>query len=82
MFEPVAVPVILLPVTVPLAATLVGVIAPNPIDILGVVVGVATEAVTPLEPVAETDVTDPAPGNAAQDVFAPSVISTSPACVA
>jgi hypothetical protein len=55
--SPVFVPDRLLPVTVPLAATLVGVIAPRVRDIAGVVVGFATLPDTPLAVVTETLVT-------------------------
>ncbi len=58
---PVLVPLRLEPVTVPVAATLVGVIAPSVRVIAGVVVGVATVPLTPLAVVTETDVTEPPP---------------------
>ena len=60
VWSPVFVPLELLPVTVPVAATELGVIAPNPIVNAGVVVAVAQVAVTPLFATAvETEVTVP-----------------------
>ena len=50
------------PVTVPVAATDVGVIAPSVRVIAGVVVGVATTPLTPLAGVTETEVTVPVVG--------------------
>jgi hypothetical protein len=58
---PECVPDRLEPVTVPLAATLDGVIAPSANVIAGVVVAVATLPDTPLAVVTETLVTDPLP---------------------
>ena len=47
------------PVTVPVATTLVGVIAPNDNVIAGVVVELATTPLKPLAVITDTDVTDP-----------------------
>ena len=56
---PVCVPVRLVPVTVPVEATEVGVIAPRPKEMAGVVVEVPTEAVMPSAAVTDTLVTVP-----------------------
>ena len=66
VWSPVLVPDKLDPEMVPLAATDVGVIAPSVRVIAGVVVAVATEPLTPLAVVTETDVTVPLalPGDA------------------
>jgi hypothetical protein len=56
---PVCVPLRLVPVTVPVEATEVGVIAPRPSEMAGVVVDVATEAVMPSAAVIVTLVTVP-----------------------
>jgi hypothetical protein len=61
VWSPVLVPLRLLPVTVPDAATLVGVIAPRVREIAGVVVAVATEPLTPFAVVTDTLVTVPLP---------------------
>jgi hypothetical protein len=59
VFVPEVVPEMLVPVTVPVEATEVGVIAPRPNEMAGVVVEVATEAVTPSAAVTVTLVTVP-----------------------
>jgi hypothetical protein len=59
VFVPEDVPVKLVPVTLPVAATEDGVMAPRPNEMPGVVVDVATEAVMPLEGVTVTLVTVP-----------------------
>ena len=59
--SPVLVPLRLLPVTVPVAATLVGVMSPRPnASVPEAVIG-PPETVMPLLPVADTDVTVPVP---------------------
>jgi hypothetical protein len=64
VWSPVLVPLILVPVTVPVAATELGVIAPSDSVIAGVVVEVATLPLTPLAVTTETELTvpDPLPG--------------------
>lgn len=59
--SPVLVPLRFDPVTVPEAATLDGAMAPSVSVMAGVVVAVATEPLTPLAVVTETDVTVPDP---------------------
>src|ERR1051325_2503119 len=59
-WSPVLVPDRLEPVTIPVAATLDGVIAPRVSEIAGVVVGFVTIPLTPLAVVTETEVTVPA----------------------
>jgi hypothetical protein len=66
---PVFVPLRFEPVTEPVAATLVGVIAPSVRLIAGVVVGVATVPDTPLAVVTDTLVTLPTSG--AESVIPP-----------
>jgi len=60
-WSPVFVPDTLLPVTVPVAATDVGVMAPSVNEMTGVVVGVATVPVTPFAGATETLFTVPVP---------------------
>lgn len=76
------VPLRLLPLTAPDAATLVGVIAPSEIEIAGVVVAVATVPLTPFAVVTDTLVTVPVAESTALSVvplmlrFVPSVMET------
>lgn len=80
--SPVFVPLRLLPLTAPDAATLVGVIAPSVKLIAGVVVAVATVPLTPFAVVTETLVTVPVAESTAFSVvplilrFVPRVIAT------
>ena len=71
VWSPVFVPLRFEPVTEPLAATLVGVIAPSVRLIAGVVVEVATVPDTPFAVLTETDVTVP-PASATKLTFVPS----------
>ena len=72
VWSPVLVPERFVPVTVPVAATDDGVMAPSVRLIAGVVVDVATDPLTPLAVVTETLVTDPTPA-AAHEVVVPFV---------
>ena len=82
VWSPVFVPLRLLPVTAPDAATLVGVIAPSVRLMAGVVVAVATVPLTPFAVVTETLVTVPTAESLAFSVvplmlrFVPSVMPT------
>src|SRR5688572_25126504 len=59
VWSPVLVPLKLAPVTLPVAATEDGVMAPKVNDIAGVVVGLDTAPDTPLAVATETEVTEP-----------------------
>jgi hypothetical protein len=67
VWSPVFVPLRFDPVTVPVAATLVGVISPSPIEIVPVDVIGDPDIVIPSEPDAETEVTVPSPAGVIQD---------------
>ena len=77
VWSPVLVPERFVPVTVPVAATDDGVMAPSVRLMAGVVVDVATVPLTPFAVVTETLVTDPTPAEA-HDVVDPLVESTLP----
>jgi hypothetical protein len=66
-------------VTVPVAATLVGVMAPKLSVIAGVVVGLVTTPLMPFAGVTETAVTVPVPEIVSQDSTDPFVVRNLPA---